>query len=276
MQQGDPNMVVNIPSDSPIPKGWTSRLELIEHQKARQAALANGNFDQFLQADNLTEKMDQDVLDIDRQIQKLSDEKSEVDNYIAESGDKDVSIWETSSTELEIQIGELESKRYLAQIGIVRSEIEAEKAGLTEIEKQIAAKESTIKDIEAKNAAEEQVRIEEEGRSMVLKAIDATSDAMLYFAQGLTNLYIGNFVDSGNIRKWIKEKGTIVEYLNNTSSIDYSSYDVWHETGIAEWKAHPKPTKELYKKFKAAHDKAEKRDDKLLKMLESVYKRRGL
>jgi|APSaa5957512535_1039671.scaffolds.fasta_scaffold03686_2 hypothetical protein len=276
MQKGDPNLVVNIPADSPIPAGWTSRLEPIEHQKARQAALANGNFDQYLQADNLTDKMDQDVLHIDRQIQKLSDEKSAVDNHIAESGDKDVSIWETSSAELEIQIAELEMKRYDAQIGIVRSEIEAEEAGLTEIEKQIAAKESTIKDIEAKNAAEEQARIEEEGRSMVLKAIDATSDAMIDFAQGLTNLYVGSFVDSSNIRKWIEEKVTIVDYLNNTSSIDYSTYDAWHETGIAEWKAHPKPTKELYKKYKAAHDKAEKRDDRLLKMLENVYERRGL
>jgi len=148
MQKGDPNMVVNIPSDSPIPAGWTSRLEPIEHQKARQAALANGNFDQYLQADNLTDQMDQDVLTIDRQIQKLSDEKAVLDEYIASGESKNIESWKSKSTTLEIQIGELELKRYDAQIGIVRSEIEAEKAGLTEIEKQIAAKESTIKDIE--------------------------------------------------------------------------------------------------------------------------------
>jgi hypothetical protein len=134
----------------------------------------------------------------------------------------------------------------------------------------------SIKNIEESNAAEEDARIKAESRSMVLKAIDTTSDAMLEFAQGLTELLVGNFVDGGNIKKWIKEKGTIVEYLNNTSSIDYSSYDAWHETGIAEWKAHPKPTKELYKKYKATHDKAEKRDASLLKMLANVWNRRGI
>jgi len=276
MQKGDPNLVVNIPSDSPLPAGWTSRLEPIAHQKARQAALANGTFDQYLQADNLTDQMDKDVLNIDRQLKTLSDEKAALDEYIASGESKDLESWQIKSTELEIEISELEIKRYDAQIGIVRSEIESEKQGLTEIDKQIEAKDMAIKDIEAKNAAEEKLRIEEESKSMVERAIDTTSDAMLDLAQGLTNLLIGNFVDSGNLKGWIKEKGDVVEYLDRTASIDYSTYDAWHETGISEWKQHPKPTKALYKKYKAAHDKAEKRDDRLLEMIEALYERRGL
>jgi hypothetical protein len=276
MQKGDPNLVVNIPADSPLPAGWTSRLEPIAHQKARQAALANGAFDQYLQADNLTDQMDKDVLNIDRQLKTLSDEKAIVDEHIASGKGKNIESWQIKSDELEIQLSELEMKRYDAQIGIVRSEIESEKQGLTEIEKQIEAKDMAIKNIEDKNAAEEKLRIEEESKSMVERAIDTTSDAMLDLAQGLTNLLIGNFVDSGNLKGWIKEKGDVVEYLDRTASIDYSTYDAWHETGISEWKQHPKPTKALYKKYKAAHDKAEKRDDRLLEMIEALYERRGL
>jgi len=279
MQKGDPNLVVNIPSDSPIPQGWPSRLEPLEHQKARQAALANGTFDQYLQADNLTDQMDKDVLTIDRQIQTLSEEKAQLDEFIASGDSKNIEAWQNKSTDLEIKIGELELKRYDAQIGIVRSEIESEKQELTEVEQQIEAKEATIQNIEESNAAEEKARIEAENRSLVLKAIDTTSENMMEFALGLSNFLIGDFYSMGgdarNIKKWIVEKGTIVEYLDSTTNIDYSSYDAWHETGISEWKAHPKPTKALYKKYKSVHDKAVKRDAKLLEMLENVYKRRG-